>query len=397
MNDPTFNYRDYLSWEFSNTEHLNMPSHSVIIDCGAQNDFEISNLSLRISSIFVILVGSTGGALIPYALTKTKHAKISPWILASMKYFGSGVIIATAFIHLLAPASEALSSPCLVGHINEYSWAECIVLITIFVMFFLELLAHRYDVFGHGTQDLEAEALPSINQIKWGESVKELQLPAKHKLSKQSSAPTSSDPESASNPTDNQIVDMRGLESDLRTNITREHYTQHDVADHHFAAQLTAMLILEFGVIFHSIFIGLTLAVTADNEFNILYIVLVFHQTFEGLGLGSRLACITWPNNKSWMPWAFGAVYGLTTPVAIAIGIVIYKFFKPSSQNNLIVNGCFDAISAGILIYTGLVELMAYEFLFNVEMRHAPFKTITIAFVSMCVGAALMALLGEWV
>ncbi|TQS35756.1 hypothetical protein Golomagni_03815 [Golovinomyces magnicellulatus] len=264
-------------------------------------------------------------------------------------------------------------------------------------MFFLELLAHRYDVFGHGTQDLEAEALPSINPIKWGENVKELQLPTKQKLSKQFSAPRSSDPESASNSTNKQILDMRGLESDLRTNIPRERYTQHEVADHHFAAQLTAMFILEFGVIFHSIFIGLTLAVTKNEEFKILYIVLVFHQTFEGLGLGSRLASITWPNNRSWMPWVFGTVYGLTTPVAIAIGIVIHESFEPSSQNNLIVNGCFDAISAGILIYTGLVELMAYEFMFNIEMRNASFRNISFAFVSMCVGAALMALLGNWV
>lgn len=29
------------------------------------------------------------------------------------KYFGSGVIIATAFIHLLSPALEELGSPCL--------------------------------------------------------------------------------------------------------------------------------------------------------------------------------------------------------------------------------------------------------------------------------------------
>lgn len=40
---------------------------------------------------------------------------------------------------------------------------------------------------------------------------------------------------------------------------------------------MTAIFILEFGVIFHSIFIGLTLAVAGD-EFITLYVVLVFHQ-----------------------------------------------------------------------------------------------------------------------
>lgn len=36
------------------------------------------------------------------------------------KYFGSGVIIATSFIHLLAPAVDALSSPCLKGRWKTY-------------------------------------------------------------------------------------------------------------------------------------------------------------------------------------------------------------------------------------------------------------------------------------
>jgi hypothetical protein len=64
-----------------------------------------------------------------------------------------------------------------------------------------------------------------------------------------------------------------------------------------YAAEMTAIFILEFGVVFHSIFVGLTLAV-AGAEFPTLYVVLVFHQTFEGLGLGSRLAVTPWPKSK---------------------------------------------------------------------------------------------------
>jgi len=158
---------------------------------------------------------------------------------------------------------------------------------------------------------------------------------------------------------------------------------------------MTAIFILEFGVIFHSIFIGLTLAVTGD-EFNVLYIVLVFHQTFEGLGLGSRLATAHWPKRKSWLPWVLGSAYGVSTPIAIAVGLGIRTSFSPNSQKTLIVNGVFDAISAGILIYTGLVELMAHEFMFNQEMRKSSIKMMLFAYVCMCSGAGLMALLGKW-
>lgn len=62
----------------------------------------------------------------------------------------------------------------------------------------------------------------------------------------------------------------------------------------------------------------------------------------------------------------------------------------------MIVNGIFDSISAGILIYTGLVELMAHEFMFSGYMQRAPIKEVLAAVGTMALGAALMALLGKW-
>lgn len=173
------------------------------------------------------------------------------------------------------------------------------------------------------------------------------------------------------------------------------HSRSHDDADDHFAAQMTAIFILEFGVIFHSIFIGLTLAVTGSN-FKILYIVLSFHQTFEGLGLGSRLATAEWPAKKWWMPWTLGIAFGLCTPIAIAVGLAVHSSFDPTSSKTLIIQGIFDSISAGILIYTGLVELMAHEFMFNPEIKKGKMSMVMFAYGSMCLGAFLMALLGKW-
>jgi len=162
-----------------------------------------------------------------------------------------------------------------------------------------------------------------------------------------------------------------------------------------YAAQMTAIFILEFGVIFHSIFIGLTLAV-AGEEFNTLYVVLVFHQTFEGLGLGTRLASIPWPKSKQWTPYLLGIGYAISTPIAISIGLGVRQTFSPGSNRTLIVNGVFDSVSAGILIYTGLVELMAHEFMFSPYMQRASIRTVLSAFGMLCLGAALMALLGKW-
>ena len=179
-----------------------------------------------------------------------------------------------------------------------------------------------------------------------------------------------------------------------------------------YAAQLTSIFILEFGVIFHSLFIGLTLAV-AGEEFKTLYIVLVFHQLFEGLGLGSRLAVVPFPKAKRWTPYLMALAYGLSTPIAIAIGLGVKNTYPPGGQTTLIVNGIFDSISAGILLYTGLVELMAHEFLFSAALRKGKKRRLFGAYGWMVLGAgkhkqpilfkditnlplALMSLLGKW-
>jgi zinc transporter 1/2/3 len=67
-------------------------------------------------------------------------------------------------LQLLAPAADALSSPCLSGPITEYDWAEGIALMTIFTMFFIELMAARFDLFGSKAHDLEASD-PSLDMM----------------------------------------------------------------------------------------------------------------------------------------------------------------------------------------------------------------------------------------
>jgi len=48
------------------------------------------------------------------------------------------------------------------------------------------------------------------------------------------------------------------------------------------------------------------------------------------------------------------------------------------------------------LIYTGLVELMAREFVLSGDMQRAPFGRVVGAVMTMVMGAFLMALLGYW-
>ena len=245
---------------------------------------------------------------------------------------------------------------------------------TIFVLFFVELMAMRYATFStsrtHDTEDGDHHS----------------SSPGTHSLGDQ---PTKTDsdslPQQSHTPGDDHLSHTRSHVSPSRkATKTYESHAMNEIED--YAAQMTAIFILEFGVIFHSIFVGLTLAV-AGEEFNTLYVVLVFHQTFEGLGLGSRLAATPWPKTKRWTPYAFALAYGLSTPIAMAVGLGVRETYAPGSQTALIVNGVFDSISAGILIYTGLVELMAHEFMFSTFMRRKKLTVVLAAFGVMCAGA----------
>jgi len=161
-----------------------------------------------------------------------------------------------------------------------------------------------------------------------------------------------------------------------------------------FRQQIAGFLILEFGIIFHSVIIGMNLGVSGD-EFSTLYPVLVFHQSFEGLGIGARMSSIPF-RKTSWLPWILCAMYGLTTPIAIAIGLGLRTTYDPNSYTANVVSGVFDAVSAGILIYSGLVELLARDFIFNPQ-RTRDGKRIVFMLVSVYLGVGIMSLLGHWV
>ena len=80
----------------------------------------------------------------------------------------------------------------------------------------------------------------------------------------------------------------------------------------------------------------------------------------------------------------------------IAVGLGVRETYNPDSTTASIVSGILDAFSSGILLYTGVVELMAHEFLFNADMLRASNGKLAYALGCMVLGAGLMALLGRW-
>ena len=359
------------------------------------------HLGARISSVFVVGILSTIVTFFPVVATRIPKLKIPLYVYLFARYFGSGVIIATAFIHLLDPAYDEIGAASCVGLTGgwaEYSWPPAIALTAGMFTFLLDFAAEYYVSKRYGLphsdpsdavveDSITSGAGANCNDHQHLHSGEIDNLQPRYtdvEQQKQTQIQLSKDNQSR----DGSSIDAYGMK-ELK-HISGESKETELL----FQTQIAAFLVLEFGVLFHSIFIGLNLGVAGD-EFSTLYPVVIFHQSFEGLGIGARLSAIPFPKRLSWMPWVLCLGYGLTTPIAIAIGLGVRTTYDNSSFTANVVNGVFDSISAGILLYTGFVEMIARDFLFN---PHRTNKKDQLAFMIICLflGAAIMALLGKW-
>ncbi|KAJ6175133.1 high affinity zinc ion transporter [Penicillium canescens] len=320
-------------------------------------------LGARISSIFVIFAISTVSTFFPVVAKRARRFKIPLYVYLFARYFGTGVIIATAFVHLLDPAYEEIGpNTCvgMTGNWSQYSWPPAIALTSTIAVFLMDFGAELYVEWKYGITKGEprGDIVRETNERKGRRS---------------------------------RDFPVQQCEKGGAWDIGD--FADSVAAERSFRQQIAALLILEFGVIFHSVIIGLNLGV-CGSEFSTLYPVLVFHQSFEGLGIGARMSAIQF-KRKSWLPWLLCMAYGLTTPISIAIGLGLRTTYNPNGVTANIVSGVLDAISAGILIYTCLVELLARDFLFD-PCRTNSRKRLSFMTVCTVAGAGIMALIGKW-
>lgn len=324
------------------------------------------HIGARISSIFVILFVSSAFTVFPVISKRMTRWKIPFSIYIFARYFGTGVIVATAFIHLLDPAYKRIGPKTCVGvsgYWGEYSWCAAIVLATVMGIFLLDLAAEVYVEHKYGVHRDEGATSAFIQH--------------EHHLDVQ--------------PAPDAEKTVQAYNDEKQNQTSGE--TVSAIAERSFRQQIAAFLLLEFGIIFHSVIIGLNLGVTG-SEFATLYPVLVFHQSFEGLGIGARMSAIPF-GHHTWLPWILCAAYGLTTPISIAIGLGVRHTYAPGSKVSLIIQGVLNAVSAGILIYTGLVELLARDFLFD-PCRTRRRSRLLFMVACTLLGAGIMALIGKW-
>lgn len=134
------------------------------------------------------------------------------------------------------------------------------------------------------------------------------------------------------------------------------------------------------------------LVVAADSGFITLFVIILFHQAFEGVALGTRIAI---------MPGSFvrkvllGVAFAITTPLGMAIGIGVLSSFNGNDPSTIIAIGTLNAFSSGILLWIGVTEMWFKEWFHGPLARAGPVKT-AVGFVGLIAGLVIMSLIGKW-
>lgn len=163
--------------------------------------------------------------------------------------------------------------------------------------------------------------------------------------------------------------------------------------------------------------LGLTSVVAGDSHYVTLFIVVLFHQFFEGVALGTRIgelpskspASSTYPETANSAPASvdrplslpmkllIGLPYALVTPTGMAIGIGVLDRFDGNDPATIIAIGTLDALSAGILVWVGIVEMLAKDWFQDGELARASPEKVVLAAFGLLAGMILMSLLGKWI
>lgn len=327
-------------------------------------------MPMRIGAIFIILATSAVGIFAPiilYRISPFQEGSVRDWILTAGKFFGTGVIIATAFIHMLPEALERFGSECLSeGWHSYHAFGGLFCMLASFALQVIELTA---------LSNLDAIAKRNAQRKNADAQIEELTAAAKL------GAKDYTTPDALANHEHNHY----GISQD-------GHVHSAGFMENDQSLRSISTFILEFGILMHSVIIGITLGTVDSSFFITLLIALVFHQFFEGIALGTRineLQCKSWTK-----PIIMGLLFVCITPIGVAIGIGIRSTMNPRSS--ILAQAILDSLSAGILLYSAYVSLMSIEINHNVGFRKSSVGRKVFCFLCMYLGAAMMSIIGMW-
>ncbi|CAI9629628.1 zip-domain-containing protein [Alternaria burnsii] len=325
------------------------------VNCDApQRDY---NIPLRVGLLFVILFTSGLGVFTPVLTRRFNLIGANNIIFVVLKQFGTGIVISTAFVHLFTHAQLMFANQCL-GVLQYEATTAAIFMAGLMLSFLVDYLGARFVQWRQGKI-----AAPNTEVATGGD--------------KSGSASPSAEPSH---------------------DFNRSHGLPHAHGPMREATPMEEkinVMNLEAGIIFHSILIGITLVVASDGFFITLFIVILFHQMFEGIALGTCIAELPKAAAGTAQKLLMCGTFALITPIGMAIGIGTLDHFNGNDPSTIIAIGTLDALSAGILTWVGIVEMLARDWMHGKLLNAGAVRTVCAMFALIC-GLILMSVLGKW-
>ncbi|KAL6710606.1 high-affinity Zn(2+) transporter zrt1 [Coniothyrium glycines] len=320
------------------------------------------NVPLRIGLLFVILVTSAIGVFLPILTTRFKLITNTNIVFVILKQFGTGIVISTAFVHLFTHAELMFGNECL-GVLAFEGTTAAIFMAGLFLSFLADYLGARF-VQWRSTKQVGANS----NNVAVG--------------SDQESATKSTS--SAAAVPENEFQRSHGL--------PHAHGSIHEPSP--MEVKINAYN-LEAGIIFHSVLIGITLVVARDSSFITLFIVILFHQMFEGIALGTCIAELPKAAAGTLHKCVMAGAFSIITPIGMAIGIGVLNTFNGNDPSTIVAIGTLNAVSAGILAWVAIVEMLARDWLHGPLLKAGLVRT-GCAMFALIAGMVVMSVLGKW-
>lgn len=337
---------------------------------------------LKLFAMAAVLVTSAGGVYLPVLFARySRGLKFYGTLLVLVKCFAAGVILSTGFVHIMPEAFRALESDCLPDRPwHQFPFAGLVAMAGAILTLLVDILAAK-----HGESrpyvplksSEAAEDSAKCKDIEIGGHATVFPVDCDSVIGQHSGAAGAGS-------------DL-GIESSKSAMIPEENLEELEGE-----GQKLVSKVLEIGIIFHSIIIGITLGMS-ENRCTIrpLLGALSFHQFFEGIGLGG---CLAQQAGLGTRVTAVMCLFSVTTPLGIATGMAmksIMGFSHSRPEAVIIVEGLLGSASSGILVYMALVDLIAVEFLNTQKMKANP-RLMAAAYSLLILGAGSMALLAVW-
>jgi zinc transporter 1/2/3 len=245
-------------------------------------------MDMRIGGVFIILVASFIGICSTYALGVWKSAK-ALFALNLAKYFGIGIMVSTAWMHLLPHAFENFNNPC----VKEYgvwgsygtNWVGVLAMIATFFVQMIEFLMNLDGrIHSHGP------TLPALQTSHSQLSSSDLSskpadvvecdctdsMPVAESFSMHESRLTDipfKGLKTVAPPLSEVVVaidelDQCAVHGNPVTTLSEQ-------SDRHAE---WSVIMLEVGILIHSFIIGITLGVVDNDGYTALLIAMAFHQ-----------------------------------------------------------------------------------------------------------------------